>query len=112
MEGDESALAIEEQKGEHADERRKHCRQGNQTTHDTAARKVVAREEEGERDPDCSSQHHRRERDPQTAPERLRLVPPLQELPHEVDGPPIRAAKTLHQDQHQRVHDQPQQEDQ
>ena len=59
QEGGESALAIEKQKGEHADERRKHRRQGNQTTHDPAARKVVAGEEERERDPDCSGQHHR-----------------------------------------------------
>ena len=109
-EGDEPALAIEKQKAS-TPTSGEHCRQRNQTTHDTAGPKVVGEKRNAKRYPDRSGEHDRRERNqrlPQSACASFRRsrnwrTKPTVHHPRR-ENPP--------QDEHQRVHDQPEQEHQ
>jgi hypothetical protein len=92
QQGDEPGLTVEEQEGDHADERREHCRQGHQAAQHSPAGHLVAGEQEGKRNAHECREHHARERDPEAAPQRAPLGGPVEEAPHVGERPSVRAA--------------------
>ena len=111
QERDETALAVEEEKRQDADQRRQHRGQRDQSAEHPAAGKVVSPEEQRERNADQSRKHHADQRDPETAPERAPLGGPVEEEPDEVEGPAPGAVDPLDQHQQQRVDHEPEQQD-
>jgi hypothetical protein len=68
------ALAVQEQEGDDANQRRQRHRQDDQGPEQPTAGELRAREEEGERDAEGGGEGRRGERDPEAAPEGEPLV--------------------------------------
>ena len=87
---DETALAVQEQEGDHTDERRQHDRERDERAENPAARELRPLEEKGERNADGGGQSHGGERDPEARPESPPFLGPPREVGEVGERPPRR----------------------
>ena len=106
----ETALAVEKEKRDDADERRERHGQRDQDAQGPPARKLGALEEEGEGHSDRGRQDHGHERDPQARPERLPLGRPPGEV-GEMGEREAGRAEGFEKRQEERIPDEPEEED-
>ncbi len=105
----EAALAVQEEECEDADERRQRDRQRDEGAEQAPPGKLVALEEKREGHADRAREHDRRERDPETRPERLPLGRARREFRH-VRKRPVRRAERLGERQDEGIADEPEEQ--
>ncbi len=107
---DEPALAVQEEKRDHADERRQHYGERDERPQHAPAGELGALEEERERHADRGGEADCDERDPDTRPQCAPLLGPAREL-GEVLKRPARRLERLGERDEERITDEPQEEE-